>query len=136
MREIVNGLQVIVTVLGAFVGGLIGGLDSLAYALLLFVAVDYITGIMAGIVEKKISSEVGFKGIFRKVVIFILVSIAHIIDSKILGNGSAIRTAVIFFYISNEGISILENAARIGLPIPEKLMEVLHQLNREDDINE
>lgn len=136
MREIVNGLQVIVTVLGAFVGGLIGGLDSLAYALVLFVAVDYITGIMAGVVEKKISSEVGFKGIFRKVVIFILVSIAHIIDSKILGNGSAIRTAVIFFYISNEGISILENAARIGLPIPEKLMEVLHQLNREDDINE
>ena len=136
MREIVNGLQVIVTVLGAFVGGLIGGLDSLAYALVLFVAVDYITGIMAGVVEKKISSEVGFKGIFRKVVIFILVSIAHIIDSKILGNGSAIRTAVIFFYISNEGISILENAARIGLLIPQKLMEVLHQLNREDGINE
>lgn len=96
MREIVNGLQVIVTVLGEFVGGLIGGLDSLVYALVLFVAVDYITGIMAGVVEKKISSEVGFKGIFRKVVIFILVSIAHIIDSKILGNGSAIRTAVIF----------------------------------------
>lgn len=136
MREIVNGLQVIVTVLGAFVGGLIGGLDSLAYALVLFVAVDYITGVMAGIVEKKISSEVGFKGIFRKVVIFILVSIAHIIDSKILGNGSAIRTAVIFFYISNEGISILENAVRIGIPIPQKLMDVLHQINREDDINE
>lgn len=136
MREIVNGLQVIVTVLGAFVGGLIGGLDSLAYALVLFVAVDYITGIMAGVVEKKISSEVGFKGIFRKVVIFILVSIAHIIDSKILGNGSAIRTAVIFFYISNEGISILENSGRIGLPIPRKIMDILHQLNKEDDINE
>lgn len=136
MREIVNGLQVIVTVLGAFVGGLIGGLDSLVYALVLFVAVDYITGIMAGVVEKKISSEVGFKGIFRKVVIFILVSIAHIIDSKILGNGSAIRTAVIFFYISNEGISILENSGRIGLPIPQKFMDILHQLNKEDDINE
>ena len=136
MREIVNGLQVIVTVLGAFVGGVIGGLDSLAYALVLFVAVDYITGIMAGVVEKKISSEVGFKGIFRKVVIFILVSIAHIIDSKILGNGSAIRTAVIFFYISNEGISILENSGRIGLPIPRKIMDILHQLNKEDDINE
>lgn len=136
MREIVNGFQFAITVLGAFVGGLIGGLDSLAYALVLFVIVDYITGIMAGIVEKKISSEVGFKGIFRKVVIFILVSIAHIIDSKILGNGSAIRTAVIFFYISNEGISILENSGRIGLPIPQKLMDILHQLNKEDDINE
>lgn len=115
---------------------MLGGLDGLAYALVLFVAVDYITGIMAGIVEKKISSEIGFKGIFRKVVIFILVSIAHIIDSKILGNGSAIRTAVIFFYISNEGISILENAGRIGLPIPQKFMDILHQLNKEDDINE
>ena len=136
MKELINVGQFFITILGGFFGWLLGGLDGLAYALVLFVAVDYITGIMAGIVEKKISSEVGFKGIFRKVVIFILVSIAHIIDSKILGNGSAIRTAVIFFYISNEGISILENAARIGLPIPEKLMEVLHQLNREDDINE
>ena len=115
---------------------MLGGLDGLAYALVLFVSVDYITGIMAGIVENKISSEIGFKGIFRKVVIFILVSIAHIIDSKILGNGSAIRTAVIFFYISNEGISILENVGRIGLPIPKKLMDILHQLNKEDDINE
>ena len=136
MKEVINGVQFFITILGGVFGWLLGGVDGLAYALVLFVAVDYITGVMAGIVEKKISSEVGFKGIFRKVVIFILVSIAHIIDSKILGNGSAIRTAVIFFYISNEGISILENAARIGLPIPEKLMEVLHQLNREDDINE
>ena len=136
MKEVINGVQFFITILGGFFGWLLGGLDGLAYDLVLFVAVDYITGVMAGIVEKKISSEVGFKGIFRKVVIFILVSIAHIIDSKILGNGSAIRTAVIFFYISNEGISILENAVRIGIPIPQKLMDVLHQINREDDINE
>lgn len=136
MKEVINGVQFFITILGGVFGWLLGGVDGLAYALVLFVAVDYITGVMAGIVEKKISSEVGFKGIFRKVVIFILVSIAHIIDSKILGNGSAIRTAVIFFYISNEGISILENAVRIGIPIPQKLMDVLHQINREDDINE
>ena len=136
MKEVINGVQFFITILGGLFGWLLGGLDGLAYALVLFVAVDYITGVMAGIVEKKISSEVGFKGIFRKVVIFILASIAHIIDSKILGNGSAIRTAVIFFYISNEGISILENAVRIGIPIPQKLMDVLHQINREDDINE
>ena len=136
MKEVINGVQFFITILGGVFGWLLGGVDGLAYALVLFVAVDYITGVMAGIVEKKISSEVGFKGIFRKVVIFILVSIAHIIDSKILGNGSAIRTTVIFFYISNEGISILENAVRIGLPIPQKLMDVLHQINREDDINE
>ena len=136
MKEVINGVQFFITILGGVFGWLLGGVDGLAYALVLFVAVDYITGVMAGIVEKKISSEVGFKGIFRKVVIFILVSIAHIIDSKILGNGSAIRTAIIFFYISNEGISILENAVRIGIPIPQKLMDVLHQINREDDINE
>ena len=136
MKEVINGVQFFITILGGVFGWLLGGLDGLAYDLVLFVAVDYITGVMAGIVEKKISSEVGFKGIFRKVVIFILVSIAHIIDSKILGNGSAIRTAVIFFYISNEGISILENSGRIGLPIPRKIMDILHQLNKEDDINE
>lgn len=136
MKEVINGVQFFITILGGVFGWLLGGVDGLAYALVLFVAVDYITGVMAGIVEKKISSEVGFKGIFRKAVIFILVSIAHIIDSKILGNGSAIRTAVIFFYISNEGISILENAVRIGIPIPQKLMDVLHQINREDYINE
>lgn len=97
----------------------------------LFVVVDYITGLMAAAVEKKLSSEVGFKGIFKKVVIFSLVAVGHIVDTHIIGEGSVLRTAVIFFYLSNEGISILENAARTGLPIPGKLKAVLEQLREE-----
>jgi toxin secretion/phage lysis holin len=98
------------------------------YALVSFVVVDYVTGIMVAVLEKKLSSEVGFRGIFKKVLIFFLVAIAYIIDANVLQTGSAIRTAVIFFYLSNEGISILENASKIGLPIPEKLKDVLQQI--------
>ena len=98
---------------------------------MVFVIVDYATGLMAAAVEKKLSSEVGFKGIFKKVIIFSLVAVGHIVDTHIIGEGSALRTAVIFFYLSNEGISILENAARTGLPIPGKLKAVLEQLREE-----
>ncbi|MDE7177428.1 MAG: phage holin family protein, partial [Lachnospiraceae bacterium] len=109
-------------------GAVMGGFDGFLYALVVFVVVDYATGLMAAAVEKQLSSEVGFKGIFKKVVIFCLVAVGHIVDTHIIGEGSVLRTAVIFFYLSNEGISILENAARIGLPIPEKLKSVLEQL--------
>ena len=103
------------------------------YALVAFVVVDYLTGLMAAAVEKKLSSEVGFKGIFKKVVIFCLVALGHIIDCYVIQDGSVLRTAVIFFYLSNEGISILENASRIGLPVPEKLTKVLEQLHKEKE---
>lgn len=136
MRELLNVVQIIIATIGAFLGGILGGFDSFLYALVVFVIIDYITGIMAAVIERKLASNYGFRGIFKKVLIFTLVSAAHIIDYRILESGSAIRTAVIFFYISNEGISILENAGGIGLPIPQKLMDVLHQLNREEDINE
>lgn len=108
-----------------------GGFDGFLYALVVFVAVDYVTGLMAAAVEKKLSSGVGFRGIFKKIVVFCLVALGHILDTHIIQNGSAVRTAVIFFYLSNEGISILENAARIGLPVPEKLKGVLEQLREE-----
>ena len=98
-------------------------------ALLLFVVMDYITGIMCAISDKKLSSEVGFKGICRKVLIFMLVGIANVLDVQVIGNGSILRTAVIFFYLSNEGISLLENAGHLGLPIPKKLKKVLEQLH-------
>ena len=100
-----------------------------AYALLAFVAIDYITGIMCAVVDKKLSSEVGFKGIFKKVLTFALVGIGHILDTRVIGSGSVMRTAVIFFYLSNEGVSLLENAAYLGLPIPQKLKSVLEQLH-------
>ena len=99
------------------------------YALLAFVVIDYITGIMCAVVDKKLSSEVGFKGIFKKVLIFALVGIGHILDTRVIGSGSVMRTAVIFFYLSNEGVSLLENAAYLGPPIPQKLKSVLEQLH-------
>ena len=128
MKEI----QFVLSTIGGFVGWYVGGVDGFMYALLTFVIVDYLTGIMVAILEKKISSEIGFKGIFKKVLIFILVGIAHIIDFNLIKNGSAIRTAVIFFYVANEGISIIENAAKIGLPVPDKLIAVLEQLKKEE----
>lgn len=99
------------------------------FALVAFVVIDYITGIMCAVVDKKLSSAVGFKGIFKKVLIFALVGVGHILDTRVIGAGSVLRTAVIFFYLSNEGISLLENAGHLGLPIPKKLKSILEQLH-------
>lgn len=133
MKEVMNTLQLVFSAIGAYLGYFLGGWDGFLYALVGFVAIDYLTGIMVAILEKRLSSEVGFRGIFKKVLIFSLVAIGHIIDSQLIQTGSAIRTAVIFFYLSNEGISILENTAKIGLPIPAKLKTVLCQINKEVD---
>ncbi|TCT14567.1 toxin secretion/phage lysis holin [Natranaerovirga pectinivora] len=133
MKEIINTLQFIFTVLGASIGWFLGGVDGLVYALITFVVIDYITGVMVAILEKKVSSEIGFRGICKKVLIFIFVGVGFIIDSQIIKDGSAIRTAVIFFYLSNEGISILENATKVGLPVPKKLKVVFQELKKEDE---
>jgi toxin secretion/phage lysis holin len=130
VKEIINTLQFAFIIIGGWLGWFLGGFDGFLYALVAFVVIDYITGIMLAIIEKKVSSEVGAKGIFKKVLIFTLVGIGHIIDRQIAGDGSVVRTAVIFFYLSNEGISILENSTKIGLPIPEKLKNILEQLNK------
>ncbi len=114
--------------IGGWFGWFLGGYDGFLYALIAFVVLDYLLGVMCGIVEKHLSSDVGARGIFKKVVIFSLVGVAHIIDQNIIGDGGVLRTAVIFFYLSNEGISIIENATRLGLPVPEKLRDVLEQL--------
>jgi toxin secretion/phage lysis holin len=97
------------------------------------VVVDYITGLMRAITEKSLSSRIGAKGIVKKVLIFLLVGIANLADVYLLTGGEALRTAVIFFYIANEGISLLENATAIGLPVPEKLKDVLAQLHGKDE---
>ncbi|UJA31342.1 phage holin family protein [Clostridium sporogenes] len=131
MKNIIEMVQMIFASIGGWIGWMLGGMDGFLYALIAFVVIDYLTGIMASILEQKLSSEVGFRGIFKKVLTFVLVGVAHIIDYYLIGSGSAIRTAVIFFYISNEGISILENTAKIGLPIPGKLRNVLEQLKEE-----
>lgn len=140
MKTSWNWMQTIFAALGGFFGWFFGvgspggGFDGFLYALLVFVVVDYLTGVMCAIADKKLSSEVGFKGICKKVLIFVMVGVAHIMDIYLIGNGEVLRTAVIFFYCSNEGVSMLENAAHLGLPIPEKLKAALEQLHgRSDD---
>lgn len=129
MKEFWNMIQLVITAIGGWLGYFLGGCDGLLIALVVFVVADYITGVMCAVIDKKLSSEVGFRGICRKVFIFILVGIANILDVHVIGTGSVLRTAVIFFYISNEGVSLLENAGHLGLPIPEKLRLVLKQLH-------
>ena len=129
MKEFWNLIQFVFTAIGGWLGYFLGGCDGLLIALVVFVAVDYVTGVMCAISDKKLSSEVGFKGICRKVLIFLLVGIANILDVQVIGTGSVLRTAVIFFYLSNEGVSLLENAAHLGLPVPEKMKEILEQLH-------
>ena len=119
--------------IGIFIGYFYGGMDGMLYALLIFIAVDYISGVLVAISNKQLSSAVGFKGISKKILILLLVGIANIIDQQILGKGSALRTATIFFYMSNEGISILENSANLGLPLPKKLKSFFNQINQDDD---
>ncbi len=129
MKEFWLMIQVVFTGLGGWIGYYLGGCDGLLYALIAFVTVDYLTGVMCAIADKKLSSNVGFKGICRKVLIFLLVGIANIIDVQVIGQVGILRTAVIFFYLSNEGVSLLENAGHLGLPIPEQLKTVLEQLH-------
>ena len=134
MKEFWNTIQVIFTAIGGWLGYFMGGCDGLLYALLAFVVMDYITGVMCAVTDHRLSSAVGFKGICRKVLIFALVGIGHILDTQVIGDGNVIRTAVIFFYVSNEGVSLLENASHLGLPIPEKMKDILAQLhNRSND---
>ena len=129
MKEIWNWIQLALSAVGGAIGWFFGGLDGLIYALLVFVIADYITGVMCAIADKKLSSEVGFKGICKKVLIFVMVGIGHIMDTYLIGNGGVLRTAIIFFYCSNEGVSMLENAGHLGLPIPAKLKDILEQLH-------
>jgi toxin secretion/phage lysis holin len=129
MERIWNWTQVAFTAIGGFLGWFLGGLDGLVVALITVAVLDYISGFMCAVVEKTLSSEVGFRGIFKKVLIFCMVALGHVLDTHLIGAGSALRTAIIFFYIANEGLSLLENTTRLGLPVPGKLKDVLAQLH-------
>ena len=129
MKEFWNTIQLVFSAVGGWLGYFLGGCDGLLYTLLAFVVLDYVTGIMCAVSDKKLSSAVGFRGLFRKVLIFALVGVGHLLDVQILGAVGVLRTAVIFFYLSNEGVSLIENAAHLGLPIPSKLKAVLEQLH-------
>lgn len=136
MKELWNMCQLAFTAVGGWLGYFLGRCDGLIIALVLFVVIDYITGVMCAVVDRKLSSAVGFKGIFRKVLIFMLVGIANIIDVQVIKSGSVLRTAVVFFYLSNEGLSLIENSVHLGLPVPEKLKAVLKQLNDKEENHE
>lgn len=129
MKEFWSIIQLIFAGVGGWLGYFLGGCDGLLAALIIFVACDYITGVLCAISDRKLSSAVGFKGICRKMLIFILIGIANILDIHVLDHEGVLRTAIIFFYISNEGLSLTENAAHLGLPVPEKLKNVLEQLH-------
>ena len=129
MKEFWNMIQMVFAAVGGWLGYYLGGCDGLLLASVAFGLADYLTGVMGAVSDRKLSSNVGFKGICRKVLIFLLVGIANILDVHVIGTGSVLRTAVIFFYISNEGVSLLENAAHLGLPVPEKIKAVLEQLH-------
>ncbi|HGA2587228.1 MULTISPECIES: phage holin family protein [Streptococcus] len=129
MKELLTLNKILFSMIGGLIGSLFGELDGILYALLVFIIIDYLTGIFAAVVEKQLSSSIDFRGIFKKIAILFLVSLGHLIDTAIIKQGGTIRTMVIFFYLSNEGLSILENTVRIGLPISEKLQAILKQIN-------
>ena len=121
-----------IAMLGLAFGMIVGEVDRLLFALIIFVCIDYLTGVIDAIYTKTLSSEVGYKGICKKVCIFMLVAVANIVDVYVIGSGAAVRSMVIFFYLANEGISILENISKLGIPIPEKLADILKNLDKED----
>ena len=127
-----NVIKSISAALGAVGGFLFGQLNGLFYAVIAMMAIDYITGVVVAVLDKNLSSEVGFRGLVKKLFILVLIAVAHIIDAQVIGTGAALMTAVMLFFIANEGISILENAAALGLPIPQKLRDVLEQLRDKD----
>ena len=126
-------IQMAITGIGWWLGYFVGGVDGLMTTLIIFMVIDYITGLMCAVADRKLSSAVGFKGICKKVLIILLVGVAHIVDLHVVGTGQALRSAVICFYLSNEGVSVLENAGHLGLPIPEKLKDILAQLHNRSD---
>lgn len=133
MENIITYGKVAITVIGAVVGGLIGEINGMMIALLVFMAIDYITGVIIAIDGKALSSEVGFKGLLRKATILLVVIVANVVDAYVIGAGAAVRSAAIAFYLANEGISILENTTLLGVPYPDKLRDILIQLKMKND---
>lgn len=118
-------------VLGSVVGFLLGGFDGYLYTLLGLILIDYLTGLVLAAAKRQVSSQIGFVGIMKKMLILVMVALGHLLDVNLLGGGAALRTAVIFFYAANEGISITENLAALGFPMPQQLKRVLKQLSEE-----
>lgn len=133
MKQFLHITQLSWAAFGGSIGWFLGGMDGLIYALLIFLTIDYVTGLMSAVLERKLSSRIGFKGIFKKMLILAFVGIGNVLDVHVLDHGSAIRTAVIFFYLTNEGLSIIENASKIGLPVPDKLKLLFKEMHSKED---
>ena len=139
MDRFANTIKIIFGGIITAVSGFLGGMDGIMYALLAFITIDYITGVAVAIKQKKLSSEVGFWGLVRKVCILVLVGVAHFIDLNVMGTGDIFRTAIALYYIGNEGVSLLENIGNLGVKLPKKLIDILVQIrdsNSGDDNNE
>lgn len=126
-------IKAIIAAVCALASYIFGGWDGLMIALVIFIIADYISGVIAAAVEKKLSSEVGAKGIAKKIFMLLIVAVANIIDINVIGEGHTLKTVTMIFYICNECISLLENAGRIGVPVPKKLLDVLSQLKANND---
>lgn len=133
MNSVLASIKSVIAVVGGYIAMFLGGFDGILIALCIFAVVDYLTGVIAAIIEKKLCSRIGFVGIARKILMFLMVGVATILNTNVLGGEMPIREIVIMFYIANEGISIIENSARLGLPIPKKLIDVLEQLKKQGD---
>lgn len=119
-------IKILLTSVGIAIGYFLGGFDIMMITLLVFIMIDYITGVMCAIINKKLSSKIGYKGIFKKLLIIILIGLVNLLGKSI--NIDGLRYVAISFYIANEGLSIIENASIIGVPIPQKIKDILKQL--------
>ena len=118
---------------GNVAGFLWGEMDGLFHALIALVCLDYLSGVISAFYHKELSSDIGFRGVCKKILLFLIVAVAHIVDSVVLDGPSILRTATIFLFIANEGISLLENASELGVPVPNKLLNALQQLKLKSD---
>lgn len=133
--KLIDYIKLAAAQIGAIIGAFIGNITGMIWALLIFAIIDYITGVTAAILEHNLSSEIGFRGITRKVLLFMIVGVANVLDVYVIGSGGVCRSMVLVFYIANEGLSIIENVARCGVPVPEKLRVILKQLEEEEREN-
>lgn len=133
MQDFVVVIKTIAGAVGLYLGWVVGPLNGLFIALCVFMALDYLTGVTSAIISKTLNSETGFRGLARKMFILVLVGVAHMVDMYVIGGTDGARNMVICWYLANEGISIIENATRIGLPVPAKLRAILEQLKEEND---
>lgn len=124
-----NYARYIFTSIGTLITSILGGWDTVLQVLVAFVVIDYFTGVLAAWYRKELSSEIGAKGIAKKILIFVMIAVASLIDRTGVIEEPIFRTLACWFYIANEGLSILENTAKIGVPIPESLKKALLAIN-------